>query len=52
MNKIIQKKLNRNKLFFLSPFVSLVTSLISFLSFIVKQQVVINSRKQLYLWIA
>ena len=52
MNKIIKKKLNRNKLFFLSPFVSLVTSLISFLSFIVKQQVVINSRKQLYLWIA
>ena len=52
MNKIIKKKLNRNKLFFLSPFVSLVTSLISFLSFIVKQQFVINSRKQLYLWIA
>ena len=29
-----------------------MTSLISFLSYIVKQQVVVNSRKQLYLWAA
>ena len=54
MNTIIKnkKKLNRNKLLFLSPFVSLVISLSSYFSFIVKQQVVVNSRKQLYLWVA